>query len=129
MGSLRSPINVLCIHLVIYFMLYAGVQIKKEDGMPLNVKNDTFYFSMVKGTANSTLTCSLDGIGESEYNVNWMLPKKPNGEVPPGVTSNENTLTFLRAVPEQSGMYICTTAGKNTTVIVDVVSLAMISQK
>lgn len=98
--------------------------------MPLSARNDTFYFSMVEGTANSTLTCSLDGIGELEYSVNWALPNcEPSGEVPPGVTSNGNTLTFFRAVPEQSGQYICTTAGKTTTVIVEVVSLATISHK
>ena len=98
--------------------------------MPLNARNDTFYFSIVEGTANSTLRCGLDGIGELKYSVNWMLPNcKLSGELPPGVTSNGNTLTFFRAVPEQSGQYICTTAGKNTTVVVEVVSLATLSHE
>lgn len=75
---------------------------------------------MVKGAVNKRLTCGLDGMGEQEYSVTWVLPRKPNGEVPPDVVIKGNTLTFSRAVPEQDGEYICTTAGKNTSVIVDV---------
>lgn len=90
--------------------------------MSLSVNNRTFYFDMVKGAANIVLTCGLDGVGDQEYNVSWTLPRKPNGEVPPGVTSDRNTLTFSRAVPEQTGEYICTTAGKNTSVVVDVIT-------
>lgn len=104
------------------FILCTGVQITKQGGMSLNISNGTFHFNVVKGAANRVLTCGLDGAGEQEYNVSWTLPRKPNGEVPPGVTPNRNTLTFSRAVPEQTGEYICTTAGKNTSVIVNVIT-------
>lgn len=90
--------------------------------MSLNIDNGTFYFNVVKGAANRVLICGLDGAGEQDYNVSWTLPTKPNGEVLPGVTSNRDTLTFSTAVPEQDGEYICTTAGKNTSVIVNVIT-------
>lgn len=101
--------------------LFAGVQIQ-SDGTPVHTNNGTFYFEMEEGPDNHVLTCGRDGIEQDQYNISWILPKKPNGEVPPSVTANRNTLVFSRALPEQEGKYICSTAGTNVSVIVDVIT-------
>ena len=103
-------------------MTCAGVQIRKADGTALTSENGTFHFVMVQNTENQQLTCGLEGLEQHRYTVNWTLPKKPNGEVPPGISQSSNSLHFNSALPEVQGTYNCAIAGINVSIIVEVTS-------
>ena len=86
----------------------------------MTLKNETVFFDLEEGSEDSALTCGLEGLDKSEHRARWILPTKPNGEVPPEVMRNGNILTFRTAYAVHNGEYICSIAGLNASVIVNV---------
>ena len=86
----------------------------------MNTVNGVYYYQMEAESRDKVLTCGLEGVDQEQHPARWILPRKPNGELPPEVVNDGNTLTFLTAYEEQNDTYICNICNVNASVIVRV---------
>jgi hypothetical protein len=90
----------------------------------LTLDNGTFYYDMEEGANQMVLTCGLEGVDQynpNDYPTQWMLPKKSNGEIPPGVEIIDDfRLYFRQAYPAQAGEYVCNISNVTASVVVRV---------
>jgi hypothetical protein len=86
----------------------------------LSSVNGVYYYQMEAQSRDKVLTCGLKGVDHEQHQARWILPRKPNGELPPEVEKAGNRLTFLTAYEEQNDTYICNICNMNASVIVRV---------
>ena len=93
---------------------------KISNSGALTLNNGTYYYHTEEGNHERVLTCGLVGVNQEQNSVNWVLPKKANGENPPEVDGIGHRLIFHRMYPVQSGKYICSVCNTNAVMMVDV---------
>ena len=100
-------------------------------------KNGTYYIE--EGAENVVFKCHLEGLEDNLFPIEWLetdketinvtspeipgewiLWRKPTGEGPPGVDTEGKSLTFRRAIPAQTGEFVCNICDLTETLDVEI---------